>query len=46
MNPYRPYRITTVSVIMFVAAIGCFPNFFVNLIKTTFSPEIFAALGM
>lgn len=23
MNPYRPYRITTVSVIMFVAAIGC-----------------------
>jgi len=29
-----------------VAAIGCFPNFFSNLIKFTFSPDIFAVLGM
>ena len=39
-------RFSTAALIVCVAAIGCFPNFFVNLIKTTFSPEIFAALGM
>lgn len=38
-------RMATVSLILCVAAIGCFPNFFVNLINFTFSPEIFAVLG-
>ncbi len=39
-------RLSTVSLIISVAAIGCFPNFFANLIKTTFSPEIFTVLGL
>ena len=39
-------RLSTAALIVCVAAIGCFPNFFENLIKTTFSPEIFAVLGM
>ncbi|MBD5233405.1 MAG: NADH-quinone oxidoreductase subunit M [Bacteroidales bacterium] len=39
-------RLSTATLILAVAAIGCFPNFFVDLIKTTFSPEIFAVLGM
>lgn len=39
-------RVSTVTLILCVAAIGCFPNFFSSLIKTTFSPEIFAVLGM
>ena len=36
----------TVTLIVSVVAIGCFPNFFSNLIKTTFSPEIFTVLGL
>lgn len=39
-------RTATVTLIISVAAIGCFPNFFANLIKFTFSPEIFAVIGM
>ncbi|MDE7111182.1 MAG: NADH-quinone oxidoreductase subunit M [Muribaculaceae bacterium] len=39
-------RTSTVTLILCVAAIGCFPNFFANLIRTTFSPEIFKVLGM
>ena len=33
-------------IVIAVAAIGCFPNFFAGLIRTTFSPEIFKVLGM
>lgn len=39
-------RTSTVMLIVCVAGIGCFPNFFVDLIKFTFSPQIFAVLGM
>ena len=39
-------RLSTVTLIVCVAAIGCFPNFFVELIKNTFSPAIFAAIGL
>ncbi|MGM9852058.1 MAG: NuoM family protein [Muribaculaceae bacterium] len=39
-------RLSTVTLIVSVAAIGCFPNFFADLIKYTFSPEIFSVLGM
>ena len=39
-------RTSTIALIVCVAAIGCFPNFFVDLIKFTFSPDIFAVLGM
>lgn len=39
-------RASTIALIVCVAAIGCFPNFFVDLIKFTFSPDIFAVLGM
>ncbi len=39
-------RFSTVTLILCVAAIGCFPNFFNNLINTTFTPEIFRVLGM
>ena len=39
-------RLSTVTLILCVAAIGCFPNFFNHLIQTTFSPEIFRVLGM
>ena len=39
-------RLSTVTLIVSVAAIGCFPNFFESLIKFTFSPEIFRAIGM
>ena len=39
-------RTSTIALIVCVAGIGCFPNFFVDLIKFTFSPEIFAVLGM
>ncbi len=38
-------RVSTATLIICVAAIGCFPNFFEGLIQTTFSPEIFAVLG-
>lgn len=39
-------RLSTATLIVCVAAIGFFPNFFSDLIKTTFSPEIFRVLGM
>lgn len=39
-------RLSTATLIVCVAAIGCFPNFFENLIKFTFSPQIFAVLGL
>ena len=39
-------RVSTVSLIVCVAAIGCFPNFFSNLIKFTFDPAIFSVLGL
>ena len=38
-------RVSTVTLIVSVAAIGCFPNFFADLIKFTFSPSIFAVIG-
>ncbi|MCC8176343.1 MAG: NADH-quinone oxidoreductase subunit M [Bacteroidales bacterium] len=39
-------RLSTVTLIVCVAAIGCFPNFFANLIRFTFDPAFFRALGM
>ena len=39
-------RFSVITLIVCVAAIGCFPNFFEWLIKFTFSPEIFRAIGM
>ncbi|MCH5219571.1 MAG: NADH-quinone oxidoreductase subunit M [Muribaculaceae bacterium] len=39
-------RLSTVTLIVCVAAIGCFPNFFIKLIETTFSPEIFKVIGL
>ncbi len=39
-------RRATASLNICVAAIGCFPNFFNNLINFTFQPEIFKVLGM
>ena len=39
-------RLSTATLIVCVAAIGCFPNFFADLIRFTFSPEIFTVLGM
>ncbi len=39
-------RTSTVTLIISVAVIGCFPNFFESLIKFTFSPEIFRAIGL
>ncbi|MCM1519865.1 MAG: NADH-quinone oxidoreductase subunit M [Lachnoclostridium sp.] len=39
-------RLSTATLVVCVAAIGCFPNFFADLIKTTFSPQIFSVLGM
>ena len=39
-------RLSTVTLIVSVAAIGCFPNFFEWLIRFTFSPEIFRAIGL
>ncbi len=32
--------------IVSVACIGFFPNFFIDLIKFTFSPEIFTVIGL
>ena len=37
-------RLSVVTLVVSVAAIGCFPNFFESLIKFTFNPEIFRAL--
>jgi len=39
-------RTAAVTLIVSVAAIGCFPNFFADLIRWTFSPEIFTVIGM
>ena len=39
-------RLSTATLIICVAGIGCFPNFFNNLINFTFSPEIFKVLGL
>ena len=38
-------RISTATLVVCVAGIGCFPNFFMKLIETTFSPEIFKVIG-
>lgn len=39
-------RSSTITLIICVAAIGCFPNFFSDLIKFTFSSEIFKVIGL
>jgi len=39
-------RTSTVTLIICVAAIGCFPNFFESLIRTTFTADIFKVIGM
>jgi len=39
-------RSSTVILILCVAAIGCFPNFFEDLIRFTFSDRIFTVIGM
>jgi NADH-quinone oxidoreductase subunit M len=39
-------RLSTVTLIVCVAAIGCFPNFFSHLINFTFSPDIFTVIGL
>lgn len=39
-------RLSTITLIVSVAAIGCFPNFFSDLIKFTFDESIFKVLGM
>jgi NADH-quinone oxidoreductase subunit M len=39
-------RLSTVTLIVCVAAIGCFPNFFAELINHTFTPEIFKVIGL
>ena len=39
-------RVSTATLIVCVAAIGCFPNFFASLIKSTFTADIFRVLGM
>ncbi len=39
-------RLSTATLIVCVAAIGFFPNFFIDLIKFTFSPEIFTVIGL
>lgn len=39
-------RLSTATLIVSVAAIGCSPNFFADLIKTTFNGNFFAAIGL
>ena len=39
-------RTATVTLIVCVAALGCFPNFFNELINFTFSPQIFTVIGL
>ena len=39
-------RFSTAILIVSVAVIGCFPNFFEDLIKTTFTPAIFTVIGL
>ena len=39
-------RLSTATLIVCVAAIGCFPNFFEHLIRGTFSPDLFRAIAL
>ena len=39
-------RLSTVTLILCVAFIGCFPNFFMDLIEFTFNPDFFKALAV
>ena len=39
-------RLSAITLIVSVAAIGCFPNFFESHIRFTFRPEIFHAIGL
>ena len=39
-------RLSTTTLIICVAAIGCLPNFFVKLIEFTFQKDIFAVIGL
>ncbi len=39
-------RLSAITLIVCVAGIGCFPEFFEWLIRFTFNPEIFHAIGM
>lgn len=39
-------RTATVTLIVSVAAIGCFPEFFADLIRWTFNSNIFSVIGM
>ena len=39
-------RTATVTLIVSVAAIGCFPDFFADLIRWTFNSNIFSVIGM
>ncbi|MCM1293277.1 MAG: NADH-quinone oxidoreductase subunit M [Bacteroides sp.] len=38
-------RTSTITLIVSVAAIGCFPNFFADLIRSTFTSEIFKVIA-
>ena len=33
-------RLSTATLILAVAAIGCFPNFFIDIIKSSFNPVV------
>jgi NADH:ubiquinone oxidoreductase subunit 4 (subunit M) len=33
-------RLSTATLILAVAAIGCFPNFFINIISSSFAPVV------
>jgi len=39
-------RLSAITLILCVAAIGCFPNFFADLIRDTFSGDFFRAIAM
>jgi len=39
-------RLSAITLILCVAAIGCFPNFFADLIRDTFSIDFFRAIAM
>ncbi|MDE7136666.1 MAG: NADH-quinone oxidoreductase subunit M [Muribaculaceae bacterium] len=38
-------RLSTITLILCVAAIGCFPDFFIDIIHSTFTPEHFQAVS-
>ncbi len=38
-------RLSTATLILAVAAIGCFPNFFVDIIKSSFTPVVNALMA-